>query len=173
MSKRMEFYIKDRPLLAKPYHLTGIGLPNVYLRNGVEVENDPDYGELVTITDLHGLHHAIGFHIVTKLDPMTGDELRFLRKQMQLTQEALATRLRLDVQTVANYEKARTKKIGATDVAVRMIFALHILPPDARADFIKRLMEAIAALTPEPEVPEVMRRKIAGPWHGDGHRVAA
>lgn len=173
MSKRMEFYIKDRPRLAKPYHLTGIGLPDVYLLNGAKIENDPDYGELVTITDVHGLHHAIGFHIVTKLDPMTGDELRFLRKQMELTQEALAVRLRLDVQTIANYEKGKTKNIGPTDVAMRMIFGLHILPPNAHADLLKKLMEAISAPSPKPKVPEGVRKKIAGPWREDGQRVAA
>jgi DNA-binding transcriptional regulator YiaG len=175
MSKRMEFYIKDRQRLAKPYHLTGIGLPNVYLLNGVEIEDDPDYGQLVTIADIHNLHHAIGFHIATKSEPMTGDEFRFLRKQMQMTQVALASRLRLDVQTVANYEKGKTKNknIGPADPAMRMIFALHIIPAEVHADFIKGLMDAIATLLPKPKMPELVRRKIAGRWHDGGQRMAA
>lgn len=170
MSKRMEFYIKDRPLLAKPYHLSDIGLPNVYLLNGVDIEQDPDYGKLVTIADIHNLHHAIGLHIVTKPDRMSGDELRFLRKQMELTQAALASRLRVDVQTIANYEKGTTAKVGAAEVAMRLLFTLHIMPSDARADFIKRLIEVAES---KRKVPERMRKKIAGKWHDDAYREAA
>src|SRR5436190_6361707 len=94
MSPRAELYIKGRAYLDKPYHLKAIGLPNIYLCNGVTIENDPDYGKLITIEDIPGLCSAIGLHIVTKADAMTGLELRFLRKQMKLTQEALADRLR-------------------------------------------------------------------------------
>ena len=60
MNVRAEFYIKGRRLLDKPYHLKAIGLPNVYLRNGVTIENDADYGKLITIEDIPGLHRAIG-----------------------------------------------------------------------------------------------------------------
>lgn len=77
------FYIGGRPYLDEPYHLKGVGLPNIYLLNGVIFENDPDYGELITIENLEGLLRTIGLHIVEKCEPMTGAELRFLRKQME------------------------------------------------------------------------------------------
>ena len=109
MTPRAEFHIKGRPRLAEPYHLKGVGLPNIYLLNGVKVEHDPDYGRLVTIDNVDGLHRAIGLHIVEKRDRMTGDELRFLRKQMNLSQAALAKRLRVTDQTVANYETSRVR----------------------------------------------------------------
>lgn len=169
----MEFYIKDRPMLEKPYHLSGIGLPNVYLLNGVEIEHDPDYGKLVTISDIHNLHHAIGFHIVSKPEPMTGDELRFLRKQMQATQTDLAHILRVDVQTIANYEKGKTKNLGTAEVAMRMIFTLHIMPEDAKKDFIKAVIGMSDRKPTKSRIPERIRKKINGPWHDDGQRKAA
>jgi putative transcriptional regulator len=173
MSKRMEFYIKGRPLLEKPYHLSDIGLPNVYLLNGVEIEDDPDYGKLVTITDIHGLHHAIGFRIITKLEPMTGDEMRFLRKQMSLTQEALASRLSVGVQTVANYEKGKTANLGPADPMMRMLYALHVLPREEHAELYRGFLDAIMDVKLKPKMPEPVRRKISGRWHDDGHRIAA
>ena len=166
MSNRMSFYVEGEPRLAEPYHLNGIGLPDVYLLNGVTVEDDPDHGRLITIADLPGLHRAIGLHIVTKHEPMTGVELRFLRKQLRLTQEALALRLRVDVQTVANYEKGKTG-MGAADVVVRLLYLLT-LPV-----FVRELMDAVAAMAPDPQIPERERQKIAGPWHDEGMRVAA
>ena len=82
MSARAEFYFKGRRLLDKPYHLRAIGLPNVYLLNGVFIEHDADYGTLITIEDIPGLHHAVGLYVVTKSDELTGSEFGFLRKEM-------------------------------------------------------------------------------------------
>lgn len=71
-------------------------------------EDDPDYGQLVSIQKLSGLHRAIGLRIIEKPEPMSGHELRFLRKQLGLTQAALAHKVQLCDQTIANYEKGVT-----------------------------------------------------------------
>jgi transcriptional regulator with XRE-family HTH domain len=172
MSARAEFYLKGRPLRDKAYHLKWVGLPNVYLRNGVSIDIDPNYGKLVTIEDIPGLHHAIGLHIVTKPDEMTGPELRFLRKQMRLTQEALAQRLRVNVQTVANYEKGKTG-MAAAETAVRAMYALHVLPPEAQGSVIRNFVDAIMASRPETKLSEQSQRRIAGSWREAGQRKAA
>ncbi len=175
MSTRMEFYISGKPKLEKPYHLKGIGLPNVYLLNGVEIENDPNYGELITITKLTDLHQAIGLHIVAKRDPLTGAELRFLRKQMRMTQEELAKHLRVSDQTVANYEKGKTKgaDLGPTDLAVRVRYMLHAFPEDQNSDLLRGCLEAINHMRAFPPIPKPVRAKITGPWREDGLALAA
>ena len=172
MTARAEFYLKGRPLRDKAYHLEGVGLPNVYLRNGVSIDIDPNYGKLITIEDIPGLHHAIGLHIVTKPDEMTGPELRFLRKQMRLTQEALAQRLRVNVQTVANYEKGKTG-MGAAETAMRALYTLHILPAEADASLSREFIDAIMAARPDTRLPEQSQKKIAGSWRDAGQRKAA
>jgi transcriptional regulator with XRE-family HTH domain len=172
MTTRAEFYIKGRRLLDKPYHLKGMGLPNVYLLNGVSIDIDPNYGKLITIEDIPGLHHAIGLHIVTKPDEMSGEELRFLRKELGLTQEALAHRLRVNVQTVANYEKGKTG-MAAAETAVRAMYALHILPPEAQGSVIRNFVDAIMASRPETKLSEQSQRRIAGSWREAGQRKAA
>jgi transcriptional regulator with XRE-family HTH domain len=172
MTERAEFYLKGRPFRDKAYHLKGVGLPNVYLRNGVSIDIDAHYGKLITIEDTPGLHHAIGLHIVTKPDEMTGPELRFLRKQMRLTQEALAQRLRINVQTVANYEKGKTG-MAAAETAVRAMYALHILPPEAQASLVRNFVDGIMASRPGTKLSEQSRRRIAGSWREAGQRKAA
>ena len=172
MSPRAQFYIKGRAFLDKPYHLKAIGLPNVYLCNGVLIETDADYGKLITIENIPGLCSAIGLHIVTKANAMSGPELRFLRKQMKLTQEALAQRLRVSVQTVANYEKGKTS-MGAAEAAMRALYTLHILPAEADANLIRAFTDAIIVARPDAKLPERARKKITGSWREAGQRKAA
>jgi len=172
MSARAEFYIKGRALLDRPYHLKGMGLPNIFLCNGVSFEKHPDYGRLITIEDIPGLCRAIGLHIVSKADAMTGAELRFLRKQMKLTQEALAQRLRVNVQTVANYEKGKTG-MGAAEAAVRTMYVLHVFPPEAQANVMRDFIDAIMVARPTARLSEHARRKITGAWREAQQRAAA
>jgi DNA-binding transcriptional regulator YiaG len=167
MTARAEFYIKGRPHLAEPYHLRGIGLPNIYLLNGVTIERDPEYGQLVTIDNVEGLHRAIGLHIVEKHGCMSGPELRFLRKQMNLSQAALGKRLRVTDQTVANYEKGKTDIPGPVDTLMRGLYLLHVLPPDTQARLMVDLIEN------ERRVPDMSRRKVVGKWQDRGVAHAA
>jgi putative transcriptional regulator len=57
----------------------------------------PDYGPMIHIENINGLHRAIGLHIVEKLEPMSGREFRFLRKQMGLTQSELSAHLGIGI----------------------------------------------------------------------------
>jgi transcriptional regulator with XRE-family HTH domain len=169
--KRAEFFLAGRPRLPRPYHLKGIGLPNIHLLSGVKLEDDADYGPLVTIENLQGLLHAIGLHIIEKPGPMTGAEFRFLRKQMDLTQAQLAERLRVTDQTIANYEKGKTAA-GPADVMMRVLYALHVLPPGSMARAVKALVEATAEKKTSVKLPQLPRRKIAGKWQEHARLVA-
>ena len=65
------------------YHYTECGLPDVTLKNGYEVK-ETSYGEAVSIHNLEGLHRAIGMHLATETPALTGNEIRFLRKELDL-----------------------------------------------------------------------------------------
>ncbi|MDR6857240.1 hypothetical protein [Variovorax guangxiensis] len=62
--------------------LTGTGLPNVYVIDGV-VEH-PD--STVSYRDLDGLYVALTRAITARATPLTAAELRFLRKRLKMTQ---------------------------------------------------------------------------------------
>jgi hypothetical protein len=75
MSDRVEFF-RGQKKLAHPYHYVASGLDNIFLANGVSIDETP-YGALVTIDSLNGWHLAIGLHIIKKAEPLTGPSSGF------------------------------------------------------------------------------------------------
>lgn len=141
MSERAEFHVMGQPFDGAPLHYTASGLDYVYLLNGFTIEEDPDYGCLITIKNERDLHHAIGLSIILRPRAMTGAEFRFLRKLMGFKQKTLADELGVNEQTVANYEKNKIIP-NSSEQYMRMLFLLSITPDDAHAEVIKRLKEA-------------------------------
>ncbi len=158
MTARYEFALRGRRHLAKPYHFKASGLPNVYLLNGVKVERDAEYGELVTIAHLPDLIMAIAFTLVRKPARLTGDEMRFLRKRLGATQTDLAKELWVSEQTIANYEKSKTDA-GPADRALRFLFLAHVADDASIAEEMR--LEAEKLMRPSQRDRRAPR---AGPW---------
>lgn len=157
----MRFYIAGEDTLKEPYHLRGIGLPEVYLLNGVEIENDPDHGELVTVKNLAGLHKAVGMHIAKAEGPMTGAEFRFLRKQMGLTQKELSEWMGVSDQTIAGHEKAPLAQ-KASSAHLRLLYVLEILPLDFPMKQLHGIRDAIVKA--DIQITDQQMEKISGGW---------
>jgi transcriptional regulator with XRE-family HTH domain len=158
MSKRTEFWMKGRKRLAEPFLYSACALDNIYLLNGVTIENT-SYGPMVNIENLNELHRAIGLHIIEKPDSMVGAEFR---KQMGLTQAKLACLMRVSEQTIANYEKGKTADLGPADPFMRLAYLLHIVPDDTGAQPLKKL--AARSGIEATRLPDVSRRKIVQGW---------
>ena len=118
----------------------GCGLPNIYLSNGFNEVETP-YGKSVSIDDLEGLHRAIGMEIVNKEPTLSGLEFRFLRKELELSQDKLGNLLGRDAQTIALWEKEKIELPKMADMLLRAIYSeshdgnVHI------KDMIERLNE--------------------------------
>ena len=94
------------------YHYTECGLNNVWLVNGFE-EHETPYGKGVAIQDADGIHQVIALGLVNHKPRLSGGEFRFLRKELDLSQAALARVLGNDEQSVARWEKSgRVPKMG-------------------------------------------------------------
>ncbi|EJN1504480.1 TPA: helix-turn-helix domain-containing protein [Pseudomonas aeruginosa] len=107
------------------YQYFGCGLEGIFLKNGYAVVETP-HGEAVRIEDVEGLHRAIALDIIRQPYPMSGHQFRFLRKEQELTQAECAAILRLDVQTIANWEKRGKKEVpGPADFSMRMFYSAH------------------------------------------------
>lgn len=105
------------------FEYTTCGLDGIFLKNGYSLV-ETAYGEGVSIDDLEGLHMAIATDIIKQRTPMTGHQFRFLRKEQDLVQSELAAMLRIDVQTVANWEKKGVDAVpGPADFAMRAFYA--------------------------------------------------
>ena len=70
------------------HHYLESGLDNILLLNGFEVRPTP-YGEAVFIQDVDGLHRSIAKYLVEKPTNLTGKEFRFLRIELDLSQQAM------------------------------------------------------------------------------------
>ena len=121
------------------YHYTDCGLRNVWLANGFRRRKTP-YGPGVAIEGLPALHRAIGLWLVKKPRRLTGAEIRFLRKELDLSQKALAEIVGQTEQTVSLWE--RRGRIPKT--ADRFIRALYREAAEGNAQ-IRDLVARLAA----------------------------
>lgn len=122
----------------KMYHYTESGLRNVWLRNGFTVHKTP-YGNGVAIEDVAGLHKALALALMMKPGKLSGTEIRFLRKEMEMSQVSLAACLGANVQTLATWEKGKAKISGPADKMLRIMIKGHF----NNNVQVRRLIEAL------------------------------
>lgn len=102
------------------YHYRESGLTNVYLVNGYR-EIETPHGRGVSIEDVAGLHMAIAHMLIEEAPSLTGPEVRFIRKYLDLTQMQLAELLGVEDQSVRRWEKlGRVPK--QADHGIRLVF---------------------------------------------------
>jgi DNA-binding transcriptional regulator YiaG len=119
------------------YHYTESGLQNVWLANGFKIKKT-DGGKAVAIMDAEGLHQAIGRMIACKTY-LTGGEIRFLRKELGLSQQAFAALAGNSVESVSLWERrGRVPKHGS-----RLMQALYLEAVDGNVK-LKELLERLA-----------------------------
>src|SRR3989338_8849948 len=104
------------------YHYTESGLRNIWLANGYAVRQTK-YGKGVSIHDVDGLHRAISQALASK-SHLTGAEVRFLRKEMGMSQRGLGELLGVTDQAVALWEK-KGRLPKTADRLLRLIYVEH------------------------------------------------
>lgn len=125
------------------YHYTESGLDNVVLMNGFTIEEHPEYGELVSIGNVSGLHDVIGEQIVNLPRALNGAEFRYLRLELDLSQRSLATILGTNEQSIAKWEKSREKAVAnkAAERLLRIMYIEHCNTDSKIGILIKKLAE--------------------------------
>lgn len=135
------------------YHYTDSGLENVYLRDGytaLEIDDE----EAVSIHDIDGLHKAIGQDIINQSPALTGNEIRFLRKEMSLTQSSFAAILSVSEDSVRGWENGRTDIPGPADKLIRIFYSKHA----DGANSLRQTVEDISRIDREEAANERNRR---------------
>ena len=105
----------------KPYRYTECGLNYIYLLDGYQILNSAR-GRIIRVTNAGKLDRAIALAIVRRQKQLTGQEVRFLRGLLDMTQEALGRTLGVDAKTVATWERGKTKLPSTEDIAIRQIY---------------------------------------------------
>jgi DNA-binding transcriptional regulator YiaG len=110
---------------AIPYEYRECGLTGIYLHSGYDaVEHEGE--KYVSVIDTLGLHRCIGEHIVYTRKELLPEEIRFLRKTMDLTQSELGQWMGQSSQQVARWEKGQSAIPGPADRLLRAIFLCEI-----------------------------------------------
>jgi putative transcriptional regulator len=136
----------DGEELKEPLHYPECGLDDVYLLNGYERHETP-YGSGVAVKSLDKLREAIALHLAARKKTLNGKEIRFLRKQMDLTQSELARLFGVDAQTVARWEKGETAIAGPAELLLRVVFLEHACGEVKVHDLLQKLDETDAEMT--------------------------
>lgn len=144
---------KDKNIL----HYTGCGLDNVYLEGGFTIRNTP-YGEGVSIHDLEGLHKVIAYNLCTEKRKLKGEEIRFLRKELELSQVELASLLDVSESTMRGWENNRNEISGSANILIRAIY----LEKAGQNKKISKLIELIRKI--DNERKKITLTEIDNTW---------
>ena len=123
------------------HHYTESGLKNIFLVNGFNVQTIDDE-EYVSIDNVESLHKTIGQIITEKKASLAGDEIRFLRVNMNLSQKQVGHYLGVDSQTVARWEKGQCDIPRTADVVLRGMFIESIESERGFGHFLGMLADA-------------------------------
>lgn len=126
------------------YHYTECGLSYVYLVNGFQVETTDDE-EYISIEDMDGLHSLIADVITRKKHAMSGEEVKFLRLEMAMSQKSLADLLGVNDQTVARWEKGHNP-IGRTEDATMRMLYMESRDKESKLRFMLELLSDCDAI---------------------------
>ncbi|MCY4258876.1 MAG: transcriptional regulator [Rhodobacteraceae bacterium] len=107
------------------YHYTECGLNNVYIE-GVHAALDHAGEDSIAIPAIGLLHKVIAEGIVNRPGKMTGQELKFLRSEMGLTQARLGEILKVRLLTVSRWERSETPIGSAAEMLIRLL-AVEVL----------------------------------------------
>lgn len=103
------------------YHYLECGLDDVYLVNGFERKESPR-GAGIAIRDIDKLHRAIGEYLCLRKKELTGREVRFLRREMLMSQSTLAHLLDVGEQTVHRWENGKSNMPRAAEALLRLMY---------------------------------------------------
>lgn len=102
------------------HHYTESGLDNVFIE-GILIERDEDGDEIIAIPAINELHRVIAFGIIAHEKGMSGQELRFLRTEMGMTQAELATIVHRDKQSIGRWERGEVEIDSTAETLIRQM----------------------------------------------------
>jgi DNA-binding transcriptional regulator YiaG len=170
--KTREFHRPCEAVRDEVLNYTDCGLDNIFLLNGFEREVI-DGEEYVSISDIDGLHRAIGLHIVLDKKAPTGQEMRFLRTEMGLSQAELGKLLGVSDQSVARWEKGKTDVPGTAVFSFKVMYVLSLVPESMRAGILDEFKSGLERLSEEDETEDSIRLCYDNRGWGDPDKFAA
>lgn len=133
------------------YHYTESGLNNIYLLNGYKFIKTPR-GKAVSIKNVDGLHKAIGLFLVTNKKDLSGDEVRFLRLGMLMSQSTLAKLLGISEQAVRRWERGKVTIPKPSESLLRLLYREHVHDKDGKISTVLKEISDLEEMLNDKEI---------------------
>lgn len=140
------------------YQYLECGLSNIYLANGFKIV-DTSYGKATSIHDIDGLHKAIGMFLIHHQKKLSGNEIRFLRNEMLMSQKTLADLLGVSEQEIRRWEKEKVKIPKSSESLLRLLYLESV---NDRSGKIAKVLNEIAKL--EEKLSEIIFKDTRNGW---------
>jgi len=136
-------------ITTEDYHYLESGLDNLWIC-GVEVYRC-QCGESAAVPQPIEIHRAVAKCLLMSKTPLSGKEIRFLRKHIAMKAIDFAKRIGVDNATVSRWENAKEHPSDVADRAIRLACA-------ARLEYFKEAKELFEDIFPEighdnPHIP--------------------
>ncbi len=147
-------------MVTPPYYYTECGLNNIYLLNGYKVIDTPR-GKSISINDLDGLHKAIGIFLVTSKKDLSGEEVRFLRHELLLSQDALARLLGVSEQAIRRWENGKIDIPKPSESLLRLLYRENVHDRDGK---VSTMLKKIADLEDQMNSHDLLFKDTRKGW---------
>ena len=130
------------------YHYTESGLDNVYLHGIVQYRCE-SCGEMAAeIPKIKALHRVIARDIICKREALSGDEVRFLRKEIAMKSKDMAETLAILPETYSRWENGKQSVGPSYDRQLRLIYILNASEEDGKVIHknIRKMLSKMAVL---------------------------
>lgn len=149
----MKFCIANEAMKKEPLHYTDCGLDNIFLMNGYDY-HEVDEDRYLSVSDIDGLHKAIGLHIVLYKKAPTPQEMRFLRTEMHLSQADLASKLGVTDQSIARWEKGHCEVPGPAVFSFKVLYVFSLIPEERRDKIMETFLDELDRLQAADDVTD-------------------
>jgi len=127
------------------YHYAECGLDNVYLL-GVDWWRCPSCGnEAAAIPEMEQLHRLIARMLVRREYPLTGREMKFVRKTIRLPAAEFARKIRKNKKTISFWENEKTSIPMSADYSLRLFALPSLFDGGEVQEFIRETIGRIDA----------------------------
>jgi len=145
------------------YHYTESGLENIYLKNGFVISEEE--GEaFVSYTNFDGIQRAIAIAICTQTQWMSASQLKFLRKELNLSQTGLGQLIYCDRQSIARWEKGEIEVPHLADIMLRALYMESI----DKEIHISQLIQSLA----DAEIADMQSKICLEEYKGEWKTIA-
>ena len=144
----------------KLYHYTDCGLNNIYLVNGFNTIKT-DYGNAVSINNMDGLHKSIGLLLISSVRDLSGDEIRFLRHEMLMSQKTLSSLLGVGEQEIRRWENGKIKMPKPSESLLRLLYKEHA---NDRSGKIASILKNISSLEEQINEMQFVFKNSKNEW---------